>query len=140
MKKQLPMIEEIRRKVNLLNVSTTLQKTIRTILEDLNKEGIKYKITEEAVQIKILKNYEDIDWEIVNQTVNQPVTTEANNLDRSFDTFKDCAYSSIELTRREKALQKKELMLNFFSHDSPKDNTSYLMDSYHKSNLLTSEI
>lgn len=33
MKKQLPMIEEVRRKVNLLNVSTTLQKTIRTILE-----------------------------------------------------------------------------------------------------------
>lgn len=32
LKKQLPMIEEIRRKVNLLNVSTTLQKTIRTIL------------------------------------------------------------------------------------------------------------
>jgi hypothetical protein len=29
------------------------------------------------------------------------------NLDRSFDAFKECAYSSIELTRREKALQKK---------------------------------
>jgi hypothetical protein len=66
MKRQLPMIEEIRRKVNLLNVSTTLQKTIRTILEELKKEGIKYKITEEAIQVKILKNYEDIDWVTVN--------------------------------------------------------------------------
>jgi hypothetical protein len=37
------------------------------------------------------------------------------NLDKSFETFKDCAYSSIELTRREKALQKKEVMLNFFA-------------------------
>ena len=73
LKKQLPMIEEVRRKINLLNVSTSLQKTIRTILEDLKKEGIKYRITEEAVQIKILKNYEDIDWQTVNETVNQPV-------------------------------------------------------------------
>lgn len=56
------MIEEIRRKVNLLNVSTSLHKTIRSILDDLKKEGIKYKITEEAIQIKILKNYEDIEW------------------------------------------------------------------------------
>ena len=57
---------KVRRKVNLLNVSTTLQKTIRTILEQLKKEGIKYKITEEAIQVKILKNYEDIDWLTVN--------------------------------------------------------------------------
>lgn len=35
MKKQLPMIDEVRRKVNILNVSTSLQKTIRSILEDL---------------------------------------------------------------------------------------------------------
>lgn len=51
------MVEEIRRKVNLLNVSTTLHKTIRTILDELKREGIKYKITEEAIQIKVLKNY-----------------------------------------------------------------------------------
>jgi hypothetical protein len=65
------------------------------------------------------------------------VAAEAMNLDRSFETFKDCAYSSIELTRREKALQKKEVMLNFFS-DANKDLNGNLMDSYHKSNLLTS--
>ena len=56
------MIEEVRRKVNVLNVSTSLQKTIRSILEDLKREGIKYKITEEALQIRILKNFEDIEW------------------------------------------------------------------------------
>ena len=84
LKKQLPMVEEVRRKINLLNVSTSLQKTVRTILEELKKEGIKYKITEEAVQVKILKNYEDIDWHTVNETVNRPVTAEALNLDRSF--------------------------------------------------------
>ena len=70
MKKQLPMIEETRRKVNILNVSTSLQKTIRSILEELKREGIKYKITEEALQIKILKNFEDIDWSIIHKTVN----------------------------------------------------------------------
>jgi hypothetical protein len=91
------------------------------------------------VQVKILKNYEDIDWQTVNETVNQPVLAEAMNLDKSFDTFKDCAYSSIELTRREKALQKKEVMLSFFSPLNSKDSCN-MMDSYHKSNLLTSEI
>jgi len=95
MKKKLPMIEEVRRKVNVLNVSTSLQKTIRSILDDLKKEGIKFKITEEALQIKILKNFEDIEWGSVHKTVNDPVAAEANNLDKSFETFKDCAYSSI---------------------------------------------
>lgn len=56
------MIEEVRRKVNLLNVSTNLMKTIRSILDEFKKAGIKFKITEEALQIKILKNYEDIEW------------------------------------------------------------------------------
>ena len=79
----------------------------------MKREGIKYKITEEALQIKILRNYEDIQWETVHLTVNSPVAAEAINLDKSFETFKECAYSSIELTRREKALQKKEVMLNF---------------------------
>ena len=51
---------------------------------------------------------------MVHTFVNDPVTTEARNLDRSFEAFKECAYSSIELTRREKALQKKETLLNFF--------------------------
>ena len=131
------MIEEVRRKVNVLNVSTSLQKTIRSILEDLKREGIKYKITEEALQIKILKNYEDIEWETVHKTVNNPVTIDAQNVDKSFETFKDCAYSSIELTRREKALQKKEIMLNFFKGEE-KESFTHVMDSYHKSNLLTS--
>ena len=139
MKKQFPMIEEVRRKVNLLNVSTSLHKIIRSILDDLKREGIKYKITEEALQIKILKNYEDIDWDMIHKTVNDPVAAEARNLDKSFDCFKDCAYSSIELTRREKALQKKDVLLNFFKSQE-KDLTCNVMDSYHKSNLLTSEI
>lgn len=71
--------------------------------------------------------------------MNDPVAQEARNLDKSFDTFKDCAYSSIELTRREKALQKKEVMLNFFKAQE-RDPAPNVMDSYHKSNLLTSEI
>lgn len=67
------------------------------------------------------------------------MTTEASNLDKSFETFKDCAYSSIELTRREKALQKKEVILNFFKAKE-RESANNVMDSYHKSNLLTSEI
>jgi hypothetical protein len=88
-------MEEIRRKINLLNVSTSLHKTVRSILDELKKEGIKYKITEEAIQVKVLKNYEDIDWKVVNQTVNEPVMAEAVNLDKSFEAFKECAYGSI---------------------------------------------
>lgn len=54
---------------------------------------------------------------MVHKTVNDPVMTEARNLDKSFDSFKECAYSSIELTRREKALQKKDVLLNFFKSE-----------------------
>jgi hypothetical protein len=45
--------------------------------------------------MKILKNYEDIIWDDLNKTVNLVVVNQANNLDLSFNTFKDCAYSSI---------------------------------------------
>lgn len=78
---------------------------------------------------------------MVHKIVNDPITAEALNLDKSFDTFRDCAYSSIELTRREKALQKKEVLLGFFkSKSEERDSSNNVMDSYHKSNLLTSEI
>ena len=50
--------------------------------------------------------------------MNGPVNTEAQTLDRSFTTFKECAYSSIELTRREKALQKKEVLLSFLKKEN----------------------
>lgn len=48
------------------------------------------------------------------------------NLDRSFDTFKECAYSSIELTRREKALQKKEILLDFFKNNNKEMGPSFM--------------
>lgn len=74
----------------------------------------------------------------MNATVNAPVVNESLNLDKSFDIFKDCAYSSIELTKREKALQKKELMLQFLRSEVKESINS--LDSLHRSNLLTTEI
>jgi len=95
-----------------------LHKTIQSIVDDLKKEGVKYKITEEAIQIKIIKDYEDIDWKQVHQAVNEAVTAAALNINKSFEAFKDCAYSSIELTRREKALQKKNILLDFYNRST----------------------
>ena len=58
LKKQLPNIEEIRRKVNLLNVSTSLQKTIRTILEDLKKEGFQFQMIDADYEQLLAKRFE----------------------------------------------------------------------------------
>jgi hypothetical protein len=57
--------------------------------------------------------------------------------------LRECAYSSIELTRREKVLQRKESLLKFSVKDRKIETIQAqetLSESYHKSNLLTSEI
>ena len=92
---------------------------------------------EEAVQLKVLENYEDVDWEILEKTVNENVWDAVKDLDKSFVFYKDCSYSSIELTRREKYLQRKNVLLNFYeAADLP--TVTNIFSSFHKSNLLTS--
>ena len=47
------------------------------------------------MQLKVLVDYEHIDWEILSQMINGPVQAEATQVDQSFNCFKDCAYSSV---------------------------------------------
>lgn len=66
-----------------------------------------------------------------------------NVFDYSLEVLRECAYSSIELTRREKVLQRKENLVKFSLKDRKMEvsqNQESLNESYHKSNLLTSEI
>lgn len=65
LRKKFPNIIEVKKKVNVLNLSTAVQKTTRTILQELKQAGIEFKIVEEAVQIKVIKSYEDVDWDIL---------------------------------------------------------------------------
>lgn len=74
-------------------------------------------------------------WTLVNKTVN----TSAEDLDRSYLVYKECSYGSVELTRREKSLQRKKEILNFYTYTSEQKHTN-LLESSHRSNLLTSEI
>jgi hypothetical protein len=44
LRKKFPNIMEVKKKVNVLNLSTTVQKTTRTILQELKQAGIEFKI------------------------------------------------------------------------------------------------
>lgn len=72
------------------------------------------------------------------KTVNKSVTESAIDLDKSYQVYKECSYGSVELTRREKHLQRKKDILNFYSFEEEKQPN--IFDSSHKSNLLVSEI
>lgn len=70
------------------------------------------------------------------KNVNKVTTNNALDLDKSYLVFKECSYGSIELTRREKHLQRKKDILNFYSFEE--DKPLNIFDSSHRSNLLTS--
>ena len=99
-RKKFPSINETKRKVNILNHSTASQKTTNTILDDIKKAGIEYKITEEAIQLRVLKSFEDVDWDLIETKVNEHVWSSIKDLDKSYLIYKNCCYGSIELTRR----------------------------------------
>lgn len=44
-RKFFPQTIEVRRRVNLLNLSTAVQKTTRVLLEELKNEQISFKVT-----------------------------------------------------------------------------------------------
>ena len=100
MQKHLPEVQEVRRKVDLLSTSTQLGITVRGVLEQLDSAGVRYKLSEEAVQFKVLSDFENIQWEALLALINGPIEAQAAQVDQSFNVFRDCAYSSIELTRR----------------------------------------
>ena len=90
--------------------------------------------------MRVLKNYEDVDWKIMEATVNETVWNSTKDLDKSYALYKDCCYGSIELTRREKLLQRKNFLLNFHKNTKKLTPVTNIFSSTHKSNLLTSEI
>lgn len=71
--------------------------------------------------------------------MNEHVWSSIKDLDKSYLIYKNCCYGSIELTRREKYLQRKNSFMQF--HDVSVDPLSLnIINTFHKSNLLTSEI
>lgn len=103
-----PTATEIRRRVNLLNLSTTAQTTTSCILEQLRESTISYKVTEKALQLRIIQNYEDLNWNRLGELVNAETSQRAKDLDKSYGLYRECSYGSVELTRREKCLQRKK--------------------------------
>jgi hypothetical protein len=100
-------------------------------------------VAEEALQFRVMKNYEDVNWSTFETIVNKKLMETVNVFDYSLEILRECAYSSIELTRREKVLQRKETLLKFSLKDRNSEaiqSQETLSESYHKSNLLTSEI
>jgi hypothetical protein len=51
--------------------------------------------------------------------VNREVWQSANDIDRSYLMYREVAYGSVELTRREKSLQHKKQLLSFYSFAVP---------------------
>ena len=63
-RKKYQELTEVRRKVNVLDSAATLKTITGNLLEDFRRSGIRYKVAEEALQFKVLKNYEDVNWSI----------------------------------------------------------------------------
>lgn len=50
--------------------------------------------------MKVIENYEEVNWDILEIAVNENVLQAVKDLDKSYMIYKDCSYGSIELTRR----------------------------------------
>ena len=78
--------------------------------------------------------------------MNEIVESAALNIDRSYDVFKECAYASMELTRRERHLNKKDKLVEFVLSEfqtleegtqSVVSGNNGTLDSAHRINLLS---
>ena len=58
--------------------------------------------------MKIKKDYEEVDWIQLGELVNSQTREAATDLDKSYYLYKEYSYGSVELTRREKSLQRKK--------------------------------
>jgi hypothetical protein len=63
-RKRFPDLTDVRRKVNVLDSSATLKTITCNLLEEFRRFGIRYRVVEEALQFRVLKNYEDVNWTI----------------------------------------------------------------------------
>lgn len=61
---------------------------------------MEHRVTEKALQLKIIKDYEEVDWSELWEMVNRTVRSKSLGLDRSYIVYKNCSYGSVELTRR----------------------------------------
>ena len=65
-----------------------MEKTTRTLLEEIKEAGINFKITEKALQLKIVRGYEEVDWIQLGVLANADVDKAAQDLDKSYLLYK----------------------------------------------------
>ena len=68
-----PRATEMRRKVNLLSLSTCLQKTTGEIIMELRSKDLKFRLTEETMQIVLMKDFEEVPWIEIGNELNKIV-------------------------------------------------------------------
>ena len=97
----------------------------------------------------LMKDYDEVNWMQIWKDLNEIVENSAQHLDKSYDMFKECAYASMELTRREKFLNRKDKFVEFVQlgfqpieegTQSVISSNNGTLDSAHRSNLLSAEI
>jgi hypothetical protein len=73
----------VRRKVNVLDSAAILKTITVNLLEEFRRSGIRYRVTEEALQFRVLKNYEDVNWNSFETIVNKKLMETVNVFDYS---------------------------------------------------------
>ena len=54
----------------------------------MESQGIRYRLSEEAVQFKISVPFEEMNWDKIMHRINGPIQQEAAQVDHSFETFR----------------------------------------------------
>ncbi len=87
-RKRYPELTDVRRKVNVLDSAATLKTITSNFLEELRRFGIRYRVVEEALQFRVLKNYEDVNWAIFETIVNRKLMDTVCVFDYSLDVLR----------------------------------------------------
>lgn len=69
--------------MNVLDIAATLKTITVSLLEDFRRSGIRYRVAEEALQFRVLKNYEDVNWSSFETIVNKKLMETVNVFDYS---------------------------------------------------------
>lgn len=69
--------------MNVLDSAATLKTITVSLLEDFRRSGIRYRVAEEALQFRVLKNYEDVNWSSFETIVNKKLMETVNVFDYS---------------------------------------------------------
>lgn len=67
----------------MLDSAATLKTITVSLLEDLRRSGIRYRVVEEALQFRVMKNYEDVNWNSFETIVNKKLMEAVNVFDYS---------------------------------------------------------